>query len=417
MEEKESKPFRFNEKNYKSVIEDGKTLIQRGDKPSPRSTRIDFVTIGSYDKDGKFTPTDKATDDEQKNSKDLVKESKKSLAEAGITENQPFSITLPKEVYTKIQYRNIGTTETFLKYPQNISDDQDHVLFSVHKYKQKNFSALGEEIVIAGVGGKREDDKYVRVENTPFVVLPITKISDTNSVDFQDDFLNEIQRVGANASLRLAAGGTNPFDPTNLSSLGDLTSLFTNDSPATIAIKAALAGQAVQVNNLLTRATGAILNNNIELLFRGPQLRQFSFAFDLFSKDNTDATAIKNIIYFFKSNMAVRDDIGELGQIGNSDFSAGVFLNSPYLFKIKYMRGRISNRTTPIESKEHQSIGKIKTCALQNCTVDYTPMGTYMTFSDPEATMVMYRLTLQFKELTPIYASDYAADSKHLIGY
>ncbi len=422
MEEKESKPFRYNNKIYKSVIEGDKTLIQREDRPSPRASTTNFVNIGSYDKDGKFSPTDKATDDEQKNNKDLVKESKKSLTEAGITENQPFSITLPKEAYTTIEYRNIGTKSTFLKYPQDISDDQDHVQFSVYEYnpESRSLSTLGQDIVIAGVGGNREDKKYKRVDSTPFVVLPITKISDTNSVDWLDDRLSEIQRVFANASLDLARSG-NPFDPNNLGSIDGFKDLFQEGSPATTAIKVALAGQAVQVNNLLTRSTGAILNNNIELLFNGPQLRQFSFAFDLFAKDNKDATAIKDIIYFFKSNMAVRDNIGELGQLGSSEFSAGVFLNSPYVFKIRYMRGKISNRNTPIEAKEHQSIGRIKTCALQTCTVDYTPMGSYMTFNDTEATMVMYRITLQFKELTPIYASDYGKQegetSIHTIGY
>jgi hypothetical protein len=56
-------------------------------------------------------------------------------------------------------------------------------------------------------------------------------------------------------------------------------------------------------------------------------------------------------------------------------------------------------------------------CALQSCTVDYTPMGTYMTFNDPEKTfpMFMYRITLQFKELTPIYSSDYS--DSHDIGF
>jgi hypothetical protein len=329
---------------------------------------------------------------------------------------QPPSVAIPEGAFKDINYRDLNEKKIILRYPQNMSEDQDNVQFSVWEYNDRSLSRLGQNIVISGVGGNREDNKYKKVENTPYVVLPITKISDTNSVDFQDDFLNEIQRVAANASLALAASG-NPFDPANLSSLGDVQKLFTENSPASTAIKTFLAGQAVQVNNLLTRATGAILNNNIELLFRGPQLRQFSFAFDLFSKDDTDATAIKNIIYFFKSRMAVRDNIGELGQLGanSNDFSAGVFLNSPYLFKIKYMRGKISNRNPPIEAKEHQSIGKIKMCALQNCTVDYTPMGTYMTFADTEATMVMYRITLQFKELTPIYASDYQSD--HPIGF
>jgi hypothetical protein len=324
---------------------------------------------------------------------------------------QPPSTAVPEGTYKNISYRDLGK---ILIYPKNMSEQQDRMEFSVWEYKDRNLASAGQEFVISGVGGSKE--LYKPVESAPYVFLPITKISDTNSVDWLDDRLNEIQRVAANFSLDLmtpGGDGTSPSNQPNSETAFDPKTMITG-SVAGKAIRSFLAGQASQANNLLTRATGSILNNNLELLFNGPQLRQFSFAFDLFAKnggsnkEKGEAEEIKDIIYFFKSNMATRDNIGELGQLGKSEFSAGVFLNSPYVFKIRYLKGN---------AKEHQSIGKIKTCALQNCTVDYTPMGTYMTFSDPEATMVMYRLTLQFKELTPIYASDYAADSKHLIGY
>jgi len=331
---------------------------------------------------------------------------------------QPPSTAVPEGTYKNISYRDLGK---ILMYPKNMSDDQDKIKFSVWEYNDRNLASAGQEFIIPGVGGSK--NPYKPVESAPYVFLPITKISDTNSVDWVDDRLNEIQRNVANFSLDLMSpGGTESpsSNRPNSETAFDPKTMITG-SVAGKAIQSYLAGQAAQVNNLLTRATGSILNNNLELLFNGPQLRQFSFAFDLFAKDDKDATAIKDIIYFFKSNMAVRDNIGELGQLGSSEFSAGVFLNSPYVFKIKYMRGKISNRNPPIEAKEHQSIGRIKTCALQSCTVDYTPMGTYMTFADTEATMVMYRITLQFKELTPIYASDYGKQegetSIHTIGY
>ena len=47
------------------------------------------------------------------------------------------------------------------------------------------------------------------------------------------------------------------------------------------AIAVALAGEAVGAQGLLSRATGTVLNPNLELLFQGPQLRPFTFQFRL----------------------------------------------------------------------------------------------------------------------------------------
>lgn len=65
--------------------------------------------------------------------------------------------------------------------------------------------------------------------------------------------------------------------------------------------------------------------------------------------------------------------------------------------------------------RSHPSIGLIKRCALRSCTVDYTPLGSYMTYEDSDATMVSYNISLQFQEIIPVYSSDY--DDKHDIGY
>lgn len=311
----------------------------------------------------------------------------------------------------KIEYRNKGQ---ILKYPSNLDQNQDCIEFSVYEYNDPR-SIASAGLIIPGVGGSK--DQYKKVSDAGTVFLPITKINDNNTVDWIEERLNEMQRVAANASIFLQGGSAvNKETVQSNNDAFDQFGTFITGSPAGNLFRTYFAGQAVQANNLLTRSTGAILNPNLELLFNGPQLRQFSFSFDMVaregkSKNNreNEAEIIKKIIYFFKAYMAVRDNIGETGQIGDENQSIGVFLNSPYVFKIRYLKGDSNSLN------EHKSIGKIKMCALQSCSVDYTPMGTYMTFDDNDATMVMYRITLQFKELTPIYASDYEGD--HQIGY
>ena len=81
-----------------------------------------------------------------------------------------------------------------------------------------------------------------------------------------------------------------------------------------------------------------------------------------------------------------------------------LFLKAPYVFGIEYQNG----------TKQHKSLNLIKKCALQSCSVDYTPLGSYMTYEDSDATMVSYNISLQFQEIVPIYDTDY---TDHPIGY
>jgi hypothetical protein len=395
----------YNGNSYRTVSEEGKDPIIE------RKNGEEWVPVGSYNDKNEFSPSGKQTEDELKNYRELIKISKSAAEGATITE----------ESLVTINYRGVGKNSKFNKikvYPSNMSDDQDRMEFTVWEYKDRGIVGVNPQTTVPAFGSttKGREAGFNRVESAGFTYLPISKTSDTNSIDFQEDRLNEIQRNLANLSLGLMTGGTNRQGVESGISGIDQFSKFITASPAGNLARLYFAGQAVQVNNLLTRATGAILNPNLELLFNGPQLRQFSFGFDLFAKEDKDAEMIKDIIYFFKAYMSIRDNLGDLGQFATPDSnlstteaettSTGVFLNTPYLFRIRYLKGARA---------EHQSIGKIKMCALQSCTVDYTPMGTYMTFNDEEATMVMYRITLQFKELTPVYASDYQSD--HPIGF
>ena len=161
-------------------------------------------------------------------------------------------------------------------------------------------------------------------------------------------------------------------------------SLFKDSGSVQNAIRTYFAGQAVGAENLLSRTSGAVLNPNLELLFGGPTLRPFTFTFQLSPRDQPEAMMVKKIIRYFKQGMAVKR--GE----------KNLFLKAPNVFDIKYkFKG----------SEEHKALNRIKTCALQTCSVDYTPNGTYMTFDD--GTMVSYSITLQFTELEPVYSDDY----------
>lgn len=225
------------------------------------------------------------------------------------------------------------------------------------------------------------------------VTLPIQPvISDRNTVDFSGLTLNAVDAAVAGAAYNLATSKTitELFEKGGTALRGVQQALLNADTGVQEGLRVYLAQQAAGVQGLLSRTTGAVLNPNLELLFRGPQLRPFSFSFTLSAREKDEGEQIRNIIRFFKQGMSVKTT------------ASNVFLKSPHVFDIKYLTYDKEGR-----ERTHPSINLIKTCALVDCGVEYTPDGSYMTFNDDQRTMTSYKINLQFSELDPVYDEDY----------
>jgi hypothetical protein len=85
-----------------------------------------------------------------------------------------------------------------------------------------------------------------------------------------------------------------------------------------------------------------------------------------------------------------------------------LLLKSPHTFAIQYM-------TTG--QKQHPYLNRFKECALTSCSVDYTPDGTYMTYDGDEKSMTAYRMTLQFRELEPLFDDEYGESDYDNVGF
>lgn len=281
----------------------------------------------------------------------------------------------------------------YIMYPNDMDDSQDRIKFTALTYTNRNITATNIQI---------NEPRFGLVRDVEPVFLPIQSgISDTNAVEWGSGELNEIQKRIANTSLDVMT--TKDLSEEISRIIGNTMKGVKNDPTLGNIGRLYLVEQAVGVQGLISRATGSVLNPNLELLFKGPTLRPFQFQFKLSPRNSDEATDVKKIIKFFKQNMAVRRDAGNL------------FLHAPYVFGIQYYKGSNGN--------PHPSIGKIKECALQSCSVDYTPLGSYMTYNDSNATMVSYNISLQFQEIIPIYSEDYVLErdgqtlTDHSIGY
>ena len=272
-----------------------------------------------------------------------------------------------------------GTT---LRYPLNEDKkDYDYLKVCAYEYKPRGFTSAGGN----DLTGDYETKGLQRKSGNHTVFLPMeaSGLQESNSVSWGGETLNALEAAAANIAGKtvagagegmgeafkgLMSGSKEAFDTIGGVNSGDVAAFF--------------AGQAVG-KNVFTRATGKVMNPNLELLFTGPNLRSFAYSFRFTPREDAEARMVRSIIKMFKKAMAPRRKGGKL------------FLESPHVFKLKYyFKG----------GQEHPFLNKIKTCALQNFTVQYAPDGSYMTYDD--GSMTSYTINMTFGELNPIYESD-----------
>jgi hypothetical protein len=279
-----------------------------------------------------------------------------------------------------------------LSYPITRDPKQDYIKFSMFRYSTRGVSSG-----TGGLGGDEFNKSRQSGSALGTVSLPINPtITDTNQVVWGEDRLGALGAEGAKLSLSMMQGSKETGDAVDNAS----NTVKTNAADIKTQIMTEAAKAATGTNsNLFTRLTGAIVNPNLELLFQGPGLRSFSFTFSLSAREEKEAKEIREIIRFFKQGMSVKRA------------STSLYLKSPNTFKISYIYGG--------SGKDHPWINRIKECALQSFTVNYTPAGNYATYSD--GAMTQYDLSLTFGELEPIYDDDYTqlpgGDSDTEIGY
>ena len=265
--------------------------------------------------------------------------------------------------------------QTFI-YPADIGKTgQDTIKFSILERKPKGNISSG--------GGRT--DPATRTQAA--VVLPIPgNLTDQNNVSYKESSLNALQLAGSQDLIKTLTDDGGELGKNITKVLG--TAVGSNNETVKAAIAAKAASTALNIpgglNELLSRTQGTILNPNMELLFSSPTLRSFGFVFKLSPRSDGEAKTVIAIIRFFKQSMVPKVKEGNL------------FLQSPSSFKVEYMhRG----------TEGHPGLNKFKECALENCQVNYTPEGTYNTMRD--GIMPSYELSLRFRELDPVYSSDY----------
>ena len=309
---------------------------------------------------------------------------------------------------------------SILRYPYDaLTDKTDYLQIDIRQYQsvqersgslvsgdsQRNFNAE------TGLEKTTATERPLKTNGTIFLPIP-SNVQDGNSVDFAAGNLDGLTAAvygGVNNAI------TNKNLPSNIFEIGDFVSStfkevskpFVNNANnfkkvflAQIAAQAANIplGGSLTRDAVFARQSGEILNQNVELLFNGVNLRSFKFSFKLTPRGPEEAKQVKLIINAFKRNMAPK-----LGSSDGEDPS-NIFLSTPNVFNLTYKQG----------TNKHPFLHTFKQCALTDMSVNYTGEGVYATYGGSskggEGTPVSMILELGFKELEPIYNTDYKGD-------
>ena len=231
------------------------------------------------------------------------------------------------------------------------------------------------------------------------IELPIPQeINDSNTVTWGDDKMNALELAGiAIASEFMKEGAVDGIQKAQ-QAIKALTSGVKIDGlteQTQNAIRAAISGAAVgalgsnvSAESVIARSTGQIMNNNLELLFKGMNLRSFPYSITFSPRSFKESNVVKAIIRSLKQSMSPKAE-------SFTDSAQGIFLSSPDVFQLEYRR----------DGKAHPFLNNFKLCALTGMNINYTNAGTYTSYND--GTPVNIRMDLTFKELNPIYAEDY----------
>lgn len=286
-----------------------------------------------------------------------------------------------------------------LKYPSTIESGQDRILISQYQYVSGLTVSENSNSVIKG------ESRFVNKDFIGQVVLPMPNdLSESNSVGWGEDSLGNFAAMAMPGLAKLGVGlsefdlGKSGAGLSQLKGLLESGALGKRVEQYLVTNAAAALLKKINVNinpeAYITRATGAAVNPNLELLFNGPKLRQFGLAFKMTPRSESEAQSIRAIIQFFKKGMAPRR---------SSKNELNFFLGTPNVFKVKFM-GSGNN--------ELKSIGKFKTCALVSFNANYTADGFYAAYQDSlvESQPIAVTMQMGFTELTPVFSDEYDLD-------
>ena len=389
----------------------GQLATFRPDPEANRQLQKEFNESGAYRDTRHDKSIRKSNDPKFMGSTETVGESNQSTTQSTTVKKSPFYLSYPIKRNAAEETGDTLLIKCIEYTPPKPGEGMG--LTADINYYDKSEGFKGNGISIAGKEGGRGqvgsvatglkfkfNEANTRMRKTAdkktkyYIELPIPQeVNDANSVTWGEDSLNIFQLAGLAAAQRIM---TNPGE--SFQEVSQLLQKGINlpnvDDNVKNAVLAGISGQAINAlggnvspGSVIARATGQILNSNLELLFKGVNLRSFPFSVTFSPRNFDEAIRVKTIIRYLKQTMAPKTGVEGGG--------TGIFLKSPDVFSLRYLH----------KGADHPFLNSFKLCALTGLSVNYTNAGTYASYDG--GTPVNIRMNMTFKELNPIYSEDY----------
>ena len=153
------------------------------------------------------------------------------------------------------------------------------------------------------------NSRISRMQKTKYYIeLPIPQeVNDSNSVTWGEDKVNALELAALSVASSAMGGGIGEMAGAAVEALNSGVNIPGLGPDTQDAVRAAISGKAlnalgsqVSAESVIARSTGQILNNNLELLFQGVNLRSFPFSITFSPRSPKESKVVKSIIKSLK---------------------------------------------------------------------------------------------------------------------
>ena len=323
-----------------------------------------------------------------------------------------------------------GKTES-MAYPLDLNFKQDHFKITKYEYFRQDINQSKSQRDVEKKKDKitRKDARHSKTyeraniagdgvinSSKPLgsIFLPMPKATDVNGVEWGKSELTISGLAALGGANILTNGGkflarTEEEMQNDKAARDQLVKRRELDGSAATEMGSALYTQAMSklagtvfgveldVDTVLARQGGRVLNPNAEMLFQGPVIRDFAFSFLMIARSQKEGETIRKILRFLKVGMAPK-------------FRTTTYLKSPDVFTLEYKNGK--GQDDLLKTVNQFNPGGL---ALTTMNVDYAPNGYWSAYRDSQP--VILKMDLNFTELRPIYEGDQLGTPEDSVGY
>ena len=323
-----------------------------------------------------------------------------------------------------------GKTESMM-YPLDLNFKQDHFKITKYAYVRRNVnqSKSNRGAYVQDENPSKKDIRHSKSykegnvagdgvinSSKPLgsIFLPMPKATDVNGVEWGKSELTISGLAALGGANMLTNGGkflarTDEEMKNDKEAREQLVKLREKDGSGGSEMISALYTQSMSklagtvfgveldVDTVLARQGGRVLNPNAEMLFQGPVIRDFAFSFLMIARSQKEGETIRKILRFLKVGMAPK-------------FRTTTYLKSPDVFTLEYKNGK--GQDDLLKTVNQFNPGGL---ALTTMNVDYAPNGYWSAYRDSQP--VILKMDLNFTELRPIYEGDQLGTPEDSVGY